>query len=504
MEGSEWEQFVEWKSKRANGGTGSSSSITTGQEPVVLKKAEEEEEEDPLTLVDVASQVVVIGKELGRSRQEMEEVVRVLERNWIKTMADWVHVSKDPIEGLPSLFRVKLEERRVRVLEKEKAALDIGPTLDEIQPTNPEDTEQKRIVEELAAAFEAGEKHKVVVKIFLNNLDNLSSSDQTIEFDMGIQCWFIDESHVGHPEGAPEKDVFKPIFEFMRAVKVHEILEDGGSFYIRNEYRRWGIVNWYQRYRGKLALDLQLHSFPFDEQAVAIRFGMTLFGAENILLMDRTDPKVVESFDKTVDSLHEWSLFGTSHVKDLLVFNEEDQRDISYLEYSVPVKRRTPYYIWNVFVLVYLLSILNWWVLLIDPEVLNDRLQICITCFLALVAFNFVIAESLPRISHSTYISQYFLLNYAMIALIAVESAVVFLVGRYATGGAMTNNSSMSGGPPGVYFSPDAFNTAKIIDWTVLGVAATFQTLVLLFYVSLAFGYFKKRPSRGVAKNNNP
>lgn len=247
----------------------------------------------------------------------------------------------------------------------------------------------------------------------------------------------------------------------------------------------------YQRFRGKASLDLELHRFPFDDQTIRIRFGMTLYGAEDILLLNRTEPAVVSSFDHTVDALHEWSLLKSSELKEVLVFNEEDQRDISYLEFSVTVRRRGAFYLWNVFGLIYLLNLLMWVLLLIDPEVLNDRLQICITCFLALVAFNFIVAETLPKISHATLISKYFLLSYAMIAVLALESGVVFLVGRYATDGAVANGTAT---PPGVYFFADAFNTAKIIDWTVMGISAVVQTICLLFYGLLCYGYFRPRP----------
>lgn len=82
--------------------------------------------------------------------------------------------------------------------------------------------------------------------------------------------------------------------------------------------------------------------------------------------------------------------------------------------------RRTSFYLLNVFFIIFLLGCLSWWTYLIDPEVLNDRLQICITVFLALVGVNFVVAESLPRISHSTYLTSFFLLNYFFITLGAV------------------------------------------------------------------------------------
>ena len=90
-----------------------------------------------------------------------------------------------------------------------------------------------------------------------------------------------------------------------------------------------------------------------------------------------------------------------------MVFNEEEKRDTSCIDYVVKVRRRGSYYLLNVFAMVYFLNILSWWQFLIHLDTLNDRLQICITCFVALVAFNFVVVEALPRISHSTYLTHF-------------------------------------------------------------------------------------------------
>ncbi len=43
------------------------------------------------------------------------------------------------------------------------------------------------------------------------------------------------------------------------------------------------------------------------------------------------------------------------------MFNEEDKRDISYLEYSFTVYRLGSYYMINVILVVYFLNVLTWW-----------------------------------------------------------------------------------------------------------------------------------------------
>jgi hypothetical protein len=55
-----------------------------------------------------------------------------------------------------------------------------------------------------------------------------------------------------------------------------------------------------KRYRGTVRQELHLNRFPFDSQTIRIRFGMTLYGADDVLLCNRTDSEVVASFDEHV------------------------------------------------------------------------------------------------------------------------------------------------------------------------------------------------------------
>jgi hypothetical protein len=172
---------------------------------------DESEPEDPLAHVAVAAVVEEIAAELKRSRSEAEGVKLTLERHWVRTMADY-HACVEAgteLPELPALMRVKLSER---VAKLKNVHEDVGPRLEEIAEESQEDREQKRVISELAHCYEAGEKHKVVVKVFINKLENLSTADSTLDFDIGVQCWFIDEKQVGHAEGEVSDKLYSCAF----------------------------------------------------------------------------------------------------------------------------------------------------------------------------------------------------------------------------------------------------------------------------------------------------
>jgi hypothetical protein len=108
----------------------------------------------------------------------------------------------------------------------------------------------------------------------------------------------------------------------------------------------------------------------------------------------------------------------------------------------------------------------------VPPYVLNDRLQISITLFLAQVAFNFVIAEQLPKISYGTYLTMYFLLCYSMIGVGAIENVISYLVNRYHPDCNMGDKQ-------------EACSLALKLDFATLGIVASLHTIITLIYIYL-------------------
>jgi hypothetical protein len=119
---------------------------------------------------------------------------------------------------------------------------------------------------------------------------------------------------------------------------------------------------------------------------------------------------------------------------------------------------------------------MEWAVFFLDPLALDSRLSIGVTLFLAAVsrasfsvkfhffnskqvAFNFVIAEEIPRVSHSTHVSKYFLVTYTSLMLSIVENVIAFI---------LANNASM--------------DSAKILDWVFL---AAYGAVVVTYSVVL-------------------
>jgi len=99
----------------------------------------------------------------------------------------------------------------------------------------------------------------------------------------------------------------EPVIDFMGNDDLEECVPDGGSFYVREEYSKYGICNWYQKYKGNIMVDLDLHNFPFDRQVIKIKFGATSWSADYITLKNITTPEQIKLFTVGM-KLTEWDL----------------------------------------------------------------------------------------------------------------------------------------------------------------------------------------------------
>lgn len=395
--------------------------------------------------------------------------IDALHNELIFTLEDWkeVRAAYPKQRLLPLKLQLKLDEFAKSQKKKEDEEKEGEEELENNEAKKEEDPEelvQRKIVEQMAIWKEKGETHKMVAKIFLNNISNFNTAESSVYVDIGVNLWFFDEAHIGYPEGAPDYEkVWKPLIEFEGSIDMEPTIfpEFGGSYYIQEIHSPLGIVNFYNRYKGHIRQDLEenLPYFPFDRQTIKIRFGCPTSPAYAVMFLDFTDPNLLPEFKKTADNkLHEWQTIGDIAIENKIIWNLEDQRDISYIDVNIDVKRKSGYYFSNIFACVYFLDILFWWTFILDSDALADRLNIIIACFLAMVAFAFVIAETLPKISHSTYLSRFFFYNYIFAALGATESAFVYFL----------NDNH-----------PDV---AFIVDLIMLCSLVIIQTSLLLFY----------------------
>ena len=82
------------------------------------------------------------------------------------------------------------------------------------------------------------------------------------------------------------------------------------------------------------------------------------------------------------------------------------------VQIDIFIKRNINYFIFKILIPVFLILSIAWSVLWIPPNQVESRLTTSIVALLALIAYNFVFNEDLPKLSYLTSMDKYILISY--------------------------------------------------------------------------------------------
>jgi len=271
---------------------------------------------------------------------------------------------------------------------------------------------------------------------------------------------------------------------FFGNADLEECVSNDGSFYIREEYSKYGICNWYQKYKGNIVVDLDLREFPFDRQEIKIKFGATSWSADVVKLKNVTNHEQVKLFSVGM-KLTEWDLVGLPKIKDIVEFTIEDQREVSFIEVSIPIRRHSEYYLTHVVFLILLINVMTWTVFMCGNQ-LSNRLSLDMALFLALVALNFVVTGFIPKVSYATKLTQYFLVSYFFITFDTIQNVVSYLISTYyCINGHDPWALPVVNGTMEVPSGLGPCNSSLYFDWVSLGIVAFCEVVYTLVFIAI-------------------
>ena len=172
-----------------------------------------------------------------------------------------------------------------------------------------------------------------------------------------------------------------------------------------------------------------LNDFPFDDHV--IRFKVVPFGREGRESV-RFGPLVRSETDEDLAAQKLADKFEAEEWK----FEVEPGEPVPSppsITTRIRIDRETRYYWMNIIApLVFIVSI-SWIVLWMKP-VLHERLGVSITILLTVVAFDFLTGDSLPKLSFTTRIDQFYNLSYLFVGLTIAVSFFATRRGAHAGG----------------------------------------------------------------------
>ncbi|XP_061186431.1 neuronal acetylcholine receptor subunit alpha-7-like [Saccostrea echinata] len=190
-----------------------------------------------------------------------------------------------------------------------------------------------------------------------------------------------------------------------------------------------GQALWWSRWIFKSKCSMNMQYFPFDVQKCFLDFGSWSF--------DNSDINVIpDNQDADLDVYHPNSEFDlvkyTIHNYTLL--SAEWTHPFLYIRYTIVLKRKPLYYLFNILMPTVLLVTISLLAFLVHGS--EEKISIGLTTLLSMVVLQMVVADKLPPVSDAVpLISLYYGISILLISLSISVNAVTMNVYHYGDGG---------------------------------------------------------------------
>ena len=189
-----------------------------------------------------------------------------------------------------------------------------------------------------------------------------------------------------------------------------------------------GTVNYAERCKATLSSKFLLRRFPFDAQRLSIIIHPFISNAHNMVFSLNDHKTWISSDLDSYSSLAQWDLLQVSpYLGNAKLY---DGSGIAELRFQILARRRSPFYVWKVFVPLTLMVFLSWAAFFVEEKDLTTQVTIAVTTLLTVIAFGFAISSTMPRVPYLTYIDAFFLQCYVFVFLAMAELMTVHVTHR--------------------------------------------------------------------------
>jgi hypothetical protein len=177
----------------------------------------------------------------------------------------------------------------------------------------------------------------------------------------------------------------------------------------------WVIVS------GKFSAPMDLRRFPFDRQVMPVRIGSN---DDDTIVRFKAKPELVMVGSEA--SVSDWAILRPSSLVDKHRY-VHGQENYERFVFQVELSRRSTFYVWRVMVPLTLLAVVSWAAFWFEPVGLQPQISTCMAALISLVAFNFAIDFSLPKVSYLTLIDKHALIGFGFVALSVLAVTLIHI-----------------------------------------------------------------------------
>jgi len=249
--------------------------------------------------------------------------------------------------------------------------------------------------------------------LFLLDVSKIDGADQSFTADVFLMLQWQDERLASAAEGMrrlPLNNVWNPRVQIINQRRIWK------TFPEMVDVSPDGTVVYRQRYYGQFASALDLRNFPLDRHRFGLRLVIPGYSPEEIEFVPNT-----EGFGEGRSpnmTVPDWSV-GPFEMRTTPYAVIPGGREIAGLEGVFEARRHLGFYVGKAFVSVAIIVFMSWVVFWLGPEHVGPRLSVSVTSMLTLIAYRFLLGQSLPPVSYLTRLD-YFLLGATILVFVAL------------------------------------------------------------------------------------
>jgi len=250
-----------------------------------------------------------------------------------------------------------------------------------------------------------GEPLDVEVKLHVDEIPLISSTDDQFQLEGFLDVAWCDlrlvadlnageEDRVYANEGAIDylKGIWNPQITFIN--EVGEALGDDFNLRIFKN----GRAEIKRRFTVTLESNFDVHRFPFDRQRLEGEIASFAWDARVVRLIDDgRNLTVSKAF-----GIPDWNVVGFN--SKVVAYDDPDHGDdiFSMLKLEIDVARKSDYYLYKIFVPLGILSFTSIFFLAVPINAIGDRISFVSGLLFTTLAYQLIIASSVPRVPYFT------------------------------------------------------------------------------------------------------
>jgi hypothetical protein len=243
---------------------------------------------------------------------------------------------------------------------------------------------------------------------------------------------------------------------------------------------------------------LELQSFPTDLQDLNIEIESKT-PVERVKWVPPKDAKTpMARVHESKCYLNDFNIIPECSFTYNMFVAQSDQREVSALQVTVKVARKSTYYLINVNLLMMVICFFTLCAWSSHPADIASRQAIDFNLILTAVMFKLVLVAMLPPLSYVTTLDAYVLVSFVLILLVTVcHSILPHLIIK------MTDNSPLTMPPLTFDLEASLINADNISFWAFLGLMVLFNFVYFVYFIVHKNGEYKKFVADGLKQQHS-